>query len=456
MFALRPRKARVATSRARALCRVSLAALAGLLAVAPLSSAADRSDIAASPLIGVNYAHYAVYGCDANSTGILASSSPSVRALVRRQLAAMRAAGIETLRLFIWHAHDPRVIAPAAFVVPSAGGHLSEPYRGSLINYLSAARDAGYKSMLVVFGPAWTNDPIGVYAQYDPSLYGENWSFIQDVRALVKEHWPLARFDLLNEGAPSDYMETKGQVEDYIARLYRDYVDAFGHDDVTISSIAKFPADWTRLPNLIEALRASGRPLPTFFEVHPAFGEDDALQGLRASDATLSANGLTQPLSIGEGPYNSVGFARAVKRFIDSSSRPVSDVIEWPLTADLRCDNFSVSPPYRANAYIATIKGEKPSSILQASVTRRRAPRLRTPYGSGVTALEAGRYRLVVMDNTRVGNFHLTGPSINKKSGLRFRGSVVWSVKLRAGTYTFRSDGAPPSARKSFTVLVSE
>ena len=33
-----------------------------------------------------------------------------------------------------------------------------------------------------------------------------------------------------------------------------------------------------------------------------------------------------------------------------------------------------------------------------------------------------------------------TGPGVNKKTGVAFTGTVTWTVTLKAGTYTFRSD----------------
>ena len=41
---------------------------------------------------------------------------------------------------------------------------------------------------------------------------------------------------------------------------------------------------------------------------------------------------------------------------------------------------------------------------------------------------------------SRQDNFHLTGPGVNKKTGVAFKGTVKWTVTLKAGTYTFRSD----------------
>jgi hypothetical protein len=52
----------------------------------------------------------------------------------------------------------------------------------------------------------------------------------------------------------------------------------------------------------------------------------------------------------------------------------------------------------------------------------------------------AGKATVTVRDMTASDNFHLSGPGVNKKTGVRFKGTVTWTVALRKGVYTFRSD----------------
>jgi hypothetical protein len=127
----------------------------------------------------------------------------------------MRAAGIKTLRTFIWSMHDAS--GQSWGVVSSAGGGLGATETKNLINLVSDARRLGFVRLNVAFSPQWTNDPIGYPENhYDPSLFDENWQLIRYVRGIVKQYGPLdSRFDLLNEGAPSDYGATKTQLEDY-------------------------------------------------------------------------------------------------------------------------------------------------------------------------------------------------------------------------------------------------
>jgi plastocyanin len=53
---------------------------------------------------------------------------------------------------------------------------------------------------------------------------------------------------------------------------------------------------------------------------------------------------------------------------------------------------------------------------------------------------KAGKTTITIRDLTAKDNFHLTGPGVNKKTRVAFKGTVKWTVTLKAGTYTYRSD----------------
>jgi len=51
-----------------------------------------------------------------------------------------------------------------------------------------------------------------------------------------------------------------------------------------------------------------------------------------------------------------------------------------------------------------------------------------------------GPAAIVVNDRSARDNLHLSGPGVNKKTGVRTRGRVTWNVTLVPGRYTYRSD----------------
>jgi hypothetical protein len=57
--------------------------------------------------------------------------------------------------------------------------------------------------------------------------------------------------------------------------------------------------------------------------------------------------------------------------------------------------------------------------------------------------VSAGTFAVTVRDRTRTDNFHLIGPGVNRKTGVPFRGTLTWKVKLVKGVYRYRSDRHP-------------
>jgi hypothetical protein len=164
-----------------------VAALLGLVVASAFATASAADNRA--PLIGVNYNHFAFPDCSLDDTGIvLTYEEPGVRTTVRHQLAAMRAAGIQTLRLLLWHVTDAGDMRWG--VVSSRGGRIAEPYRSNLIHYLSDVRKAGFEQLTLAFAPQGAHMPLGGF--YDPATFVENWEFVRDVRPLLKEFGPAS------------------------------------------------------------------------------------------------------------------------------------------------------------------------------------------------------------------------------------------------------------------------
>lgn len=76
---------------------------------------------------------------------------------------------------------------------------------------------------------------------------------------------------------------------------------------------------------------------------------------------------------------------------------------------------------------------------------------LNTSSGSRVRSIVENTYRVTVTDTSKKQNFHLTGPGVNKKTGVAARTKSTWTVRLRPGKYTYRSDKSR-RLRRTFTV----
>jgi hypothetical protein len=78
---------------------------------------------------------------------------------------------------------------------------------------------------------------------------------------------------------------------------------------------------------------------------------------------------------------------------------------------------------------------------------------LKNAKGTRVANLRARTYTVVVRDRSTRQNFHLVypDPTLSRKTGLKFVGTVTWKLRLSPGRYRYLSD-AKPSLRRSFRV----
>jgi hypothetical protein len=90
-----------------------------------------------------------------------------------------------------------------------------------------------------------------------------------------------------------------------------------------------------------------------------------------------------------------------------------------------------------------------PAVGLNATVGR--TVSLKTAAAAPVRALARGPYAIVVRDASKSDNFHLTGPGVDRKTGVPGLGQVRWTLDLKPGTYRYRSD-AHPALKGSFRV----
>jgi hypothetical protein len=310
------------------------------------------------PLVGVYYTHYKFSACRWNDSGILARTPTRQDAMtLHSQLMRMRQVGVAAIELVIWHMTNPlSPVGEGWGVVPSRGGELRDPYRRNFVRYLSEIKRFGFKRLTIALSPQWTNDPSS--SNYDPHKIDENWEFISNVRSLAKRYGPPdTRFDLLNEGAPSNYLPRRihEHVASYIASMYARYARRFGRSDVVISSIAPLsPNDHgDRLENLIDIFNSTRVGQPHSYDVHIAYAGRTLRSGnlayaLTASDRVLAANGLSQPLILGQVPYADARTARAIRNFLRTTTRPVDEVVEWFERRNSECN---ASPPYSPGAY---------------------------------------------------------------------------------------------------------
>jgi plastocyanin len=57
-----------------------------------------------------------------------------------------------------------------------------------------------------------------------------------------------------------------------------------------------------------------------------------------------------------------------------------------------------------------------------------------------VAKLKPGKYTITVKDLSSIHNFHLTGPGLNKTTGVGSTATTKWTVTLKKGTYKYVCD----------------
>jgi hypothetical protein len=77
---------------------------------------------------------------------------------------------------------------------------------------------------------------------------------------------------------------------------------------------------------------------------------------------------------------------------------------------------------------------------------------LRNADGVNVTHLDPGTYDIQIHDNSGFHNFHLSGPGVDKATGVEETGAQTWTVTFQNGTYVYVCDEHSSSMRGSFTV----
>ena len=307
-----------------------------------------------SPLLGANHTHHGNSPrCSLQDSGIVATyDEPGIRDKVRSQLAAMRRAGVESLRLILWH--QPALDGQRWGVVQASAEGLAAPYRTNLMHYLTDVRDAGFARLTVALAPGGRANPKN--ADFLPSEVDRNWNVIAATRTLLKRYGPpRSAIDLLNEGPPGprEPAAVREATRSYLGEMYRRHAARWGTADVSVSVVASQsgPDVRARLGLLLDAVRQAQAAPPSWFELHLAYDPHLALSILGAADDFLSERGMPQPLVIGKTAYESREVAEAIARFRARSNRPILEVLAWPLTRDKPCLDISVAPPYQVEAY---------------------------------------------------------------------------------------------------------
>jgi plastocyanin len=72
--------------------------------------------------------------------------------------------------------------------------------------------------------------------------------------------------------------------------------------------------------------------------------------------------------------------------------------------------------------------------------------------GADLKRIKAGTYTIKVEDRSKIHDFHLKGPGVNKSTTVSGTGERFWTVTLKPGTYRYVCDPHATMMRGSFKV----
>ena len=214
-------------------------------------------------------------------------------------------------------------------------------------------------------------------------------------------------------------------------------------------------AVWTPEPFLSQILSDGGRSV---MAPGPVLGRYFPIGGYAAKPSWVSGNkGLAQRFRTAMN--RSLVYAQSHPDEIRALLAPAIRNIRLPIWSPLidrsklqQLANYSRK--YDVISKLPNMKQLVPNSIasgltLQGTVQGRRV--LLRLEGRTVKKLAVGPYVFVVTDSSKTQNFVLKGPKINRRTSVKGKGRITWTLNLRKGTYRYWSS-AQPRAKKSFTV----
>jgi hypothetical protein len=214
-------------------------------------------------------------------------------------------------------------------------------------------------------------------------------------------------------------------------------------------------AVWTPEPFLSQILSDGGRSV---MAPGPVLGRYFPIGGYAAKPSWISANkGLAQRFRTAMN--RSLVYAQSHPDEIRALLAPAIRNIRLPIWSPLidrsklqQLANYSRK--YDVISKLPNMKQLVPTSIasgltLQGTVQGRRV--LLRLDGRTVKKLAIGPYVFVVTDSSKTQNFVLKGPKVNRRTSVKGKGRITWTLNLRKGNYRYWSS-AQPRAKKSFTV----
>lgn len=272
------------------------------------------------------------------------------------QLKTMHDGGQRKIALVLWYDHittEPLTEGCWGHTVRSNGGALLPQHQTNLRNLLKMLRETKYFNELnfrmVGQGPSAAED----WKEWDEAMYQENWNFLTSTRRIVLEELkgsPIkVLFDLGLENGGMD----RGQMPEYMKRLWKDYCTQFGKADCFGFSFALAPGRVARQIKIYDEVGI--RPDLYAFDVY-----SHIYQNLRAASFELTAAGIEHPrIIIQETYYSDPQALDEIQRAQKDFKLDILYLMQWPLERGRTVPHFSMDYPAGYEAYIKKVSAAR-------------------------------------------------------------------------------------------------
>lgn len=290
---------------------------------------------------GSNFNWYTVVNCDPEPYGVVVNYNTQT-ASIRTELAKIKAAGQNNLRLMLFFGHG----LSSGTLMDSTGGALSAQNMANLNGLLRDTYNYGFSEVEISFSPQGPNDP-NQWTSLNSTMAAENWSVINSVHQGIQNPG-LYRiyYDLGNEMMTTSQSNARYRYMKYIwpkyYALYSNLYDTVGFSFASgqISAISNMGAIYGH----------NSYPVMADVHIYP-YGNNSAADILYAAAHNLATIG---PVSggyrfvIGEANFNNATDASSMALEINSLSSHDSKpfyLMQWPRDpANPNCPVADVSP----------------------------------------------------------------------------------------------------------------
>ena len=296
-----------------------------------------------------------------------------VSSIINGQLNTMVLNGQRNLSLPVFFAQSGRFVANANNQCPTSGrtagkggammplpdGTIPPNCLAALRSIISAAYNAGFKSVRIRFMALGPNDPY-TWSQFNGTVAAYNWKFIQSVHAGLSG-LSLGKYDLGNEDLAGSNLPI---VLQYATYLWERYTATYGTSDTVGFSV---PCSDVCNANIDSFSTVYGSNLPPVFDFH-IYGNDcpdivgvgnQTLPVDRVYDIFLnslhSLGWTSQGWIIGETCYNDPNVAQRLLKAHQQAGNLLDSIEQWPPVSlalvPLEYSNY-LNPPQPSNADI--------------------------------------------------------------------------------------------------------